>query len=145
MRNMPPTQIEQLLGVLRVWSSKQPGIDGLAYIGPWTSCHDHAECDLDVVCVVEDPEQFRSAHDWMRQIDWPSAGLAIKGWSDVDYGYARSRHLTFDGGEEVEVSFVDRTWASTEPVDPMTRRLAGEGLRVLHDPHGLLGKLLMVL
>jgi uncharacterized protein len=145
MRTMSQPQVEKVLGALKTWSAKQPRVDALALVGSWTASRDHAECDLDVVCVVDDPDRFQAEQDWIRQIDWPSAGLAVKGWTEVDFGGARARHLTFDSGEEVEVSFVDRKWASTEPVDPVTRRLAGDGLRVLHDPRGLLGKLLVAL
>lgn len=145
MRTMPPTQVEQLVGALKNWSVKRSGVDGLAVVGSWANGRDHAECDIDLVCVVDNPDHFRAAHDWMTEIDWRAAGLAIKGWTDVDFGRARSRHLKFDGGEEVEVSFVDRSWAGVDPVDPGTRRIAGDGLRVLHDPRGLLGRLLVAL
>lgn len=32
--------------------------------------------------------------------------------------------------------------AATDPVDPGTRRVVGDGLRILHDPDGLLARLL---
>jgi uncharacterized protein len=145
MRPMSATQVEQLLGALTSWSARRVGVDGLALVGSWAAARDHAECDVDLVCIVDDPDAFRSAHDWMTEIDWQAAGLDIKGWTDVDYGKARSRHLVFDGGEEIEMSFVEKIWAATSPVDPATRRIAGDGLRVLHDPHGLLGRLIVAL
>lgn len=146
MHAIETPQLERLLAALQSWSTAHPGVDGLALVGSWSPTQrDHAECDVDLVCVVDDPERFRGEHAWMREIDWPAAGLALKGWTDVDSGRARARHLTFDGGEEVEMSFVDRTWANTDPVDPITRRIAGEGLRVLHDPHQVLGRLLVAL
>jgi hypothetical protein len=43
------------------------------------------------------------------------------------------------------VSFVAPDWASVTPIDPGTRRVAGEGLRVVHDPEGLLGRLVVML
>jgi hypothetical protein len=114
-------------------------------VGSWNAARDHAECDVDLVCIVDDPERFRADSAWMSEIDWPSAGLKVGHWTDVDHGRARCRHLAFGGGEEVEVSFVDRGWAATNPVDPTTRRIAADGMRVLHDPHGLLGRLLVAL
>ena len=145
MHTLQSSQLEQLLSALTSWSTVHPSIDGLALVGSWSSARDHAECDVDLVCLVDNPELFRAEHGWMGDIDWPSAGLAIKGWTDVDSGCGRARHLTFDGGEEVQVAFVDRAWVKTDPVDPITRRIAGEGLRVLHDPQGLLGRLLVAL
>jgi predicted nucleotidyltransferase len=145
MRPMSAAQVEKLLETLTSWSTRRDGVDGLALVGSWAAGRDHAECDIDLVCLVQDPEAFRSASDWMAEIDWPAAGLDIKGWTDVDYGNARSRHLTFGGGEEIEMSFVGKSWAETDPVDPVTRRVAGDGLRVLHDPQGLLRRLVIVL
>ena len=81
----------------------------------------------------------------MGAVDWKSAGLETGHWSDCDYGSACSRHLTFDNGAEIEVSFVPPTWTATDPVDPTTRRVASDGLRVVHDPSGRLGRLLAVL
>lgn len=145
MKAMPPNQVEQLLSALKSWSIHRHGVDGLALIGSWAAGREHAECDIDIVCIVDDPDRFRADSTWMGEIDWPSAGLAVGRWTDVDYGRARSRHLSFGGGEEVEVSFVDRGWAATDPVDPGTRRVASDGMRVLHDPRGLLGRLLVAL
>ena len=146
MHTLDSSQLEQLLTNLKSWSAAHPRIDALALVGSWsTTTREHAECDVDLVCVVDDPEQFRGEHGWMREIDWPSAGLSFIGWTDVDSGRARACHLTFDGGEEIEIAFVDHAWASSDPVDPVTRRIAGEGLRVLHDPQEVLGRLLVAL
>jgi hypothetical protein len=35
-------------------------------------------------------------------------------------------------------------WAGTGPVDPGTRRVISDGIRILYDPEGMLGSLLMV-
>jgi hypothetical protein len=145
MRAMSRDQIEQLLAALRAWSERAKDVQGMALVGSWAAGREHAEADLDVVCVVSDPERFRADAGWMAEVDWPSAGLAVGHWTDVDYGAARSRHLKFGGGEEVEMSFVSPAWAGTSPVDPGTRRVASDGMRVLHDPQGLLGRLLTAL
>jgi hypothetical protein len=145
MRSMEAGQVEQLLSALTTWARRTNGVEGLALVGSWASGREHAESDIDIVCIVDDPGRFRADSSWMGDIAWPSAGLTLGRWTDVDYGMARSRHLTFDSGEEVEMSFVDRRWTATDPVDPGTRRVASDGLRVLHDPAGLLGRLLIAL
>lgn len=145
MRAMPREQVENLLAAVKDWSARCSGVQGLALVGSWAAGREHAESDVDIVCIVDDPERFRVDSGWMAEVNWPSAGLAIGHWTDVDYGRARSRHLAFGGGEEVEVTFVDATWAAIEPVDPTTRRIAADGMRVLHDPQGLLGRLLVAL
>ena len=145
MRAMPPPQVEQLLSALKTWSGQCQGVQALALVGSWASGREHAEADIDIVCVVDDPERFRADSAWMGEIDWSSAGLAVGRWTDVDYGRARSRHLAFGDGEEVEMSFVDCGWAAVDPVDQGTRRVAADGMRLLHDPNGILGRLLVAL
>src|SRR5262249_41227513 len=105
----------------------------------------HAEADVDIVLVVDDPDRFRTETSWIAEIDWADAGLGPGRWSECDYGRACSRHLKFADGAEVGVSFVPPSWASTAPIDPVTRRVAGHGMRVVHDPSGLLGRLIAVL
>lgn len=144
MRSMPPAQVEQLLAALKRWSDKCEGVQAVALVGSWANGR-HAEADIDVVCVVDDPERFRADSGWIAEIDWPSAGLAVGRWTDVDYGRARSRHLSFGSGEEIEMSFVDAGWAEVNPIDQATRRVAADGMRVLHDPDGVLGRLLVAL
>ena len=145
MRSIETSRVEQLLAALKAWSGKTGGVDAVALVGSWAAGREHAESDIDIVCIVDNPDRFRADSGWMAEIDWPSAGLDVGRWTDVDYGQARSRHLSFGGGEEVEMSFVNSGWAAVDPVDPGTRRVASDGMRVLHDPKGLLGRLLVAL
>lgn len=145
MCNFDAEKVEQLIGALKAWSATEPRVKGVALVGSWANGRAHAESDVDVVCLVSEPERFRADSSWMGAIDWKVAGLTAGHWSDCDYGRACSRHLTFDGGAEVEMSFVAPDWASPDPVDPGTRRVACDGMRVVHDPAGLLGKLIAVL
>src|SRR5690606_1092785 len=42
---------------------------------------------------------------------------------------------------EVELGLADPAWAATDPVDPGTARVVGDGFLVLHDPAGALAAL----
>jgi|LNFM01.1.fsa_nt_gb hypothetical protein len=146
MCNFDAQRVEQLLSALKAWSAGNNRVRGLALVGSWSSQErEHAEADADIVLVVDALDDFRSQSAWMAEIDWHAAGLGPGHWSECDYAGACSRHLTFEDGAEIEVSFVPTQWASVEPVDPVTRRVAGNGMRVVHDPDGLLGRLLMAL
>lgn len=146
MCNFDAQRVEQLLSALKTWSGKNPCVKGMALVGSWAAeDRDHAEADADIFLVVDDPQFFRTESAWMGEIDWIAAGLGPGHWSECDYGRICSRHLKFSDGAEVEVNFVPPEWASVDPVDPVTRRLAGNGMRVVHDPEGILGRLLAVL
>lgn len=145
MRNFDAEQVETVVAALKAWSEADRQVSGLALVGSWAQGRANAEADIDFVCIVGEPDRFRQDSSWMNAIDWPSAGLEQGHWSDCDYGRACSRHLSFAGGAEVEVSFVPPDWASVDPVDPATRRVVADGLRVVHDRDGLLGRLVTVL
>ena len=44
-------------------------------------------------------------------------------------------------GLEVEVGIAAPSWAATDPVDPGTRRVVEEGMRIIYDPEELLTRL----
>jgi hypothetical protein len=146
MCNFDAQRVEQFLSALKTWASRNQRVKALALVGSWSrEDRDHAEADADVVLVVDEPDYFRTQSAWIGDIDWTAAGLGPGRWTECDYGPVCSRHLTFDDGAEIEVSFVGERWASVNPIDPVTRRIAGNGMRVVHDPHGLLGRLLTAL
>lgn len=146
MQDLDARQLEQLLSALKDWCASEVRVKGMALVGSWDQTdRSHAEAHADLVLLVDEPTAFGSGSDWMTAIDWSKAGLGAGRWSECDHGLACSRHLTFSGGTEVEVSFVSGDWASTDPLDPSTRRMAGNGIRVLHDPEGLLTRLVKVL
>jgi uncharacterized protein len=146
MCNFDAPRVEQLLTALKDWSQNNQRVKGVALISSWSPEERlHAEADADIVLVVDNPGLFRQQSAWMDEIDWAAAGLGTGRWTECDYGNACSRHLTFDDGAEVEVSFVPPAWTAIDPVDPATRRIARNGMRVVHDPEGLLGRLVAVL
>ncbi|MEZ5816501.1 MAG: hypothetical protein R3D44_05425 [Hyphomicrobiaceae bacterium] len=146
MCNFDEERVEKLLSALQRWSDGNASIKGLALVGSWgDEDRQHAEADADLILIVDEPDAFRSRSDWMEEIDWKLAGLGPGHWSECDYGGVCSRHLKFADGAEIEVSFVGEDWASIAPIHPATRRMAGNGMRVVHDPDGLLGRLLTAL
>ena len=96
-----------------------------------------ADSDIDIVVLAEDHEAFH-ADDWLDEIDWGRSGVRPVGWRDIQYGVPWSRHVRLDDDLEVEFGFAPRSWASTAPLDPGTRRIVSDGCRILHDPDGLL-------
>jgi len=146
MCNFDARRVELFLSALKAWASANRCVKGLALVGSWgDASRDHAEADADVVLIVDDLDGFRTQSAWMADIDWAAAGLGGGRWSECDSGPVCTRHFRFDDGAEIEVSFVSEQWAAVDPVHPATRRMAGSGMRVLHDPDGLLGRLLTTL
>jgi RimJ/RimL family protein N-acetyltransferase len=57
------------------------------------------------------------------------------------WGALTEHRVASDDGLDVEVGVAPTSWAALDPLDDGTTRVAREGLRVLHDPDGLLGAL----
>lgn len=87
------------------------------------------------------PLLFRKNTDWLNNIQWGEHW--VKSWKDKDYGAVCSRHAQLDSQLflnciEVEFSFSHKTWASIAPIDADTKKVIGDGCRILHDPEEIL-------
>ena len=47
----------------------------------------------------------------------------------------------YKNGQEIEFNFVPPDWAETEPIAEDTRRVVQSGIKIMHDPDGILEKL----
>ncbi|RMG83291.1 MAG: nucleotidyltransferase domain-containing protein, partial [Chloroflexi bacterium] len=103
------------------------------------------DSDIDFILLTPSPDSFRHATTWPYEIAWLQAGLRLVKWHDRTYGAVWSRHLLFDTGLQVEMSFGALSWASVTPLDSGTRRVIADGCRILYDPEQLLATLLHVI
>jgi hypothetical protein len=55
------------------------------------------------------------------------------------------RRFAIPSGLEIELGVGTPRWASVEPIDAGTRKVVTDGMRVLHDPDELLGRLVTAL
>jgi hypothetical protein len=89
------------------------------------------DSDVDIVVLMADPDPAC--------VDELALGELIR---TETFGPIRERRFRMPGGLEVEFGIGPLSWADTDPVDPGTRRVVGDGARILHDPTGLLANLL---
>jgi hypothetical protein len=136
---MPP--LVTLLDLVVAWAKRRSDIVGVALVGSWARGNARPTSDIDLMLLTPDPEAFRSSSAWLDEIDWAALGASMKSSRDVPYGAAWSRHVELDEGTSVEFSFARPNWASTSPCDPGTRAVVSRGCRVLHDPTGILQRL----
>ena len=59
----------------------------------------------------------------------------------LQWGDITERRFALASGLEVEFGIGLPAWAAIDPVDPGTQRVVIEGMRILHDPDGLLAAL----
>lgn len=92
--------------------------------------------DVDLVVLSDAPEALLEHQGWHRLLD-PRPALVR---SD-DFGALQERRLLLSSGIVVEVGVGRTSWAATDPVDPGTHRVVREGFLIIHDPDGLLTRL----
>jgi uncharacterized protein len=129
---------DRFLDALEIWAARQPAILAVAVIGSHARGTARPDSDVDVIAIVDDPTQYLKTSTWLEHFG------NVRSVSDEDWGSVQSKRVHYADGVEVEFGITDRKWAGTGPVDPGTRRVISDGIRVLYDPEGMLGSLLMV-
>ncbi len=124
-------QVSDLTGRVVRWAAARPDVVAVALVGSWARGAARPDSDVDLVVLTRDRDGY---------LGWPGCDA---GWADLRtrwWGPLLERRFRLPGGLEVEIGFAPGSWAA-EPVDPGTARVVTDGLVVLHDPSGLLERL----
>lgn len=135
--NHDSDRVAAILQTVTDWAKSRTGIRGAALIGSHARGQARHDSDIDLLLPAENPHRFRDPA-WLAALDWQSVR-----WSDEEYGAVWSRRIWLGAGTEIEVSFAHLAWADVLPMDPGTRKVVSDGLRVLYDPDGLLQRLML--
>jgi hypothetical protein len=128
-------EVDSVLQQLTHWARGRSDVRALALVGSWAHGAPHEGSDVDVVLLTDSPEHYIDDDDWL-----PDVG-GVRLIRTLDWGPVTERRFVLPSGLEVELDVGTSSWASVDPVDSGTRTVVTDGLRVLHDPEGLLGRL----
>ena len=112
------------------WASSRSDISAAAVVGSFARGTATPSSDIDLVILCD-------SADAMLGGDWPQAFGEIESRSIEDYGALRSLRIQYRDGVEVEYGIAGRSWARL-PLDPGTKRVLADGVRILHDPQQIL-------
>lgn len=97
------------------------------------------ESDLDVVVLTDEKSNYVDSAGWVEVAVTEAAPVVRR----MEWGpLLTERRIRLDSGLEVEFGFAPLSWASTDPVDPGTADVVRDGCTALHDPDGIVAKLL---
>ncbi|MBI9113719.1 nucleotidyltransferase domain-containing protein [Sanguibacter suaedae] len=122
------------------WARTVPSVVAVGLAGSWARDAARADSDVDVVVLTDDVPAFVEGDGWVV----PALGEAAPIVRTQQWGVLTERRVRLASGLEVELGFISRVWA-VEPVDAGTLRVVTDGFRVLHDPHGVLARLVAVI
>lgn len=108
-------EVESLLEHVTDWARRRVDVRAFALVGSWA--------------------YGAPRNGWL-----PEVG-AVRLVRTLDWGGVTERRFALPGGLEVEPAIGTPAWASVDPLDEGTRRVASDGVRVLRDPDGLLPSL----
>jgi hypothetical protein len=117
------------------WAAGRPDVVAVGLAGSQARGTAGPDSDVDVVVLTRDRDGYTGAA-WV-------PGLFGAGWTDLRtrrWGPLLERRLGLPGGPVVELGFAPEGWAAL-PADPGTAGVVAGGFVVLHDPDGVLARL----
>ena len=116
------------------WARTQPDIEAVALVGSYARDAATESSDVDLVILTSGVDRY------LRDRSWVSLFGEAGECREEDYGRVTSVRVFYRGGLEVEYGFTTPYWAEV-PIDEGTLRVITDGMKVLHDPRGLLAAL----
>jgi RimJ/RimL family protein N-acetyltransferase len=109
------------------WARERAAVRALGLVGSRARGTARPGSDVDLVVLADAPVPLGELGG--RLVDTRPRGVLTE------------HRLALDEGLELDIGVAPTSWASLAPLDAGTARIARDGLRVLHDPDGLLGAL----
>jgi peptide-methionine (R)-S-oxide reductase len=123
--------VRDAVGQVVRWAAGRPDVVAVGLAGSQARGTAGPDSDVDLVVVTRD----RDGH-----LGWAGAGAGWTALRTRRWGPLLERRFRLPGGPVVEVGFVPESWAAV-PADPGTARVISGGFVVLHDPAGVLARL----
>ena len=130
-------EVEAFLDRAAGWAATRNDLLAAALVGSWARGSPQDDSDVDLLLLTTDPDVYTQHEEWVCGLAPGADLIRTQDWKAIT-----ERRLALSSGLEIEVGVGVPSWASTDPVDPGTRRVVGAGLRPLYDPTELLAALI---
>lgn len=129
-----PPSISAFLDAFGDWARSQPQIAAVALVGSYARGAAQEDSDVDLVILTPVIDRY------LRDRSWLSLFGQVREWRDEDYGRVTSIRCYYESGLEVEYGFSTADWAAP-PIDTGTLSVVSQGIKLLHDPHGIIARM----
>lgn len=116
------------------WALLERAIEGVLLVGSCAAGTSRANSD-DLIVITPAAEEYVQRTEWLHQF-----GEVLQ-QAVEDYGAVQSIRAFFAQRGEFEFGFALPSWATTEPIDPGTRRVIADGSLILIDRRERLARL----
>ncbi|GLY90898.1 nucleotidyltransferase domain-containing protein [Actinoallomurus iriomotensis] len=126
--------VENVIARVTRWAAERDDVLGLLLVGSYARDAAGPGSDLDLILLTKETDRYAD-DTWADELNLGEL-TRVQSWGPI----TERRFLT-DAGLEVELNIGSPDWARIDPVDPGTRRVVTDGVRILHDPEGALTQL----
>ena len=126
--------VPDLLHQVIAWAKSQPDMKGIALVGSYARGTARPDSDVDLVLLCTSPPTFVDDPAWVHRFG------TVLTCQIEDWGLLTSLRICYRHGLEVEFGLTTPQWAAV-PVDAGTRQVVTDGMCILWDPQGILGRL----
>ena len=116
------------------WARTREDVEAVALVGSYARGRARMASDVDLVVLTPACARLAADTSWFLRLRPGSRLVRAATW-----GPLLERRFRLRSGLLVEVGLVAPSWADL-PLDAGTRRVLGDGHRVLHDPRGTLAR-----
>lgn len=131
-------EYKKVLSSVTSWAERDDDIVAVGLIGSWARGGHTMDSDVDIIVLTPDMMKYTATDAWIEG----AVGQSIPVVRRAEWGVLTERRLRLPSGFEVEVGFVNPSWASIDPLDGGTAEVVEDGgLVPLYDPEGSLARL----
>ncbi|MEU2611590.1 nucleotidyltransferase domain-containing protein [Micromonospora sp. NPDC007271] len=126
-------EVRSVVDLVTGWAVERGDVNGVLVVGSWARGAARMDSDVDIVVLTDNP-RYAQPGGWTGLLGGEVVRLG-------EWGPLREVRVRRSSGLEVELGVVPVSWADTDPVDPGTRRVVGDGHRIEYDPVRVLAAL----
>ena len=126
-----------LINELINWAKQRQDIVAVAIVGSHASGTALPDSDIDVMVLCDSPQTLLQEQDWRARF-----GTVVRTETET-WGVLKTMRTFYQGGAEVEFNLAPTSWALV-PIDSGTWEVISGGIKILHDPQGILAKAVAV-
>lgn len=127
-------RIDDFLVRVSEWAERQSDIVGVLLVGSYARGAPRPDSDLDLIILTADPQRY------LDSVAFAGAFGFVSKREKEEWGRVTSVRVWYEDGLEVEYGFALPDWA-TLPLDPGTRQVVTDGMRIIFDRDGTLNLL----
>lgn len=113
------------------WATHRTDVAAVVLVGSFARNAARLDSDVDLILLVEDPEQLNTDTGWLADLAPDAEPLRTGHWGPVT-----EHRVATTTGLELEFGITAPSWAHL-PLDPGTAKVLGDGARPIYDPNRL--------